>query len=172
MATSSFCRADQSTLPGFLREFGLLPLAERPLLLGSVRRGLIPVLILVAAMGATAFGVLPVPIAFFAAAVMMVLFKVIPLREVYGSLDGPILVMLAALIPVSDSLRRTGATDVIASGLAELRRVAARLWIAGADPGRGDGRYAFPQQCGDGSGHGAHRGRLRGERWDIAPRPS
>lgn len=35
-------------------------------------------------------------------------------------MDGPILVMLAALIPVSDSLRRTGATDVIASWLAEV----------------------------------------------------
>lgn len=112
-------QGNQSTLPGFLREFGLLPLAERPLLLGSVRRGLVPVLILIAAMGATAFGIVPVPLAFFAAAVMMVLFKVIPLREVYGALDGPILVMLAALIPVSDSLRRTGATDVIASSLAD-----------------------------------------------------
>ena len=112
-------QGNQSTLPGFLREFGLLPLAERPLLLGSVRRGLIPVLVLIAAMGATALGIIPVPIAFFAAAVMMVLFRAIPLREVYVALDGPILVMLAALIPVSDSLRRTGATDLIASALSE-----------------------------------------------------
>jgi di/tricarboxylate transporter len=44
----------------------------------------------------------------------------VPLREVYSSIDGPILVMLATLIPVSDSLRRTGATDLIASGLAEI----------------------------------------------------
>ena len=35
----------------------------------------------------------------------MVLFRVMPLREVYAAIDGPILVMLAALIPVSDSLR-------------------------------------------------------------------
>ena len=69
-----------------------------------MRRGIVPVLILLAAMGATAGGLLPVPIAFFAAAVAMVLFRVIPLREVYAAIDGPILVMLAALIPVSDSL--------------------------------------------------------------------
>jgi di/tricarboxylate transporter len=61
-----------------------------------------------------------VEIAFFAAAVMMVLFQVIPIREVYRSVDGPILVMLAALIPVSDSLRRTGATEVISARLAEV----------------------------------------------------
>jgi di/tricarboxylate transporter len=113
-------QGSEQALPQFLRDFSLLPLAERSLLLGSVRRGIVPVLILIAAMGATAFGVLPVPVAFFAAAVAMVLFRVIPIREVYGSIDGPILVMLAALIPVSDSLRRTGATDVIAAVLADL----------------------------------------------------
>ena len=85
-----------------------------------MRRGIVPVLILVAAMGATATSLLPVPVAFFAAAVSMVLFQVIPAREVYAAIDGPILVMLAALIPVSDSLRTTGATDVIAGWLAEL----------------------------------------------------
>ncbi|NGN41093.1 SLC13 family permease [Mesorhizobium sp. CGMCC 1.15528] len=113
-------RGNRQAFPEILREFGLLPLAERPILLGSVRRGVVPVLILLAAMGATAVGLLPVAIAFFAAAVAMVLFKVIPVREVYSAIDGPILVMLAALIPVSDSLRRTGATDVIAGWLAQL----------------------------------------------------
>lgn len=113
-------QGSETWLPQFLRDFGLLPLAERSLLLGSVRRGIVPVLILLAAMGATAYGVVPVAVAFFAAAVAMVLFRVIPIREVYAAVDGPILVMLAALIPVSDSLRRTGATDVIASMLADL----------------------------------------------------
>ena len=103
-----------------LRELGVLPLAERPILLGSVRRGLVPVLILLAAMGATALGLLPVEIAFFGAAVRWCCSGSIPIREVYGAVDGPILVMLATLIPVSDSLRTTGATDVISASLAEL----------------------------------------------------
>jgi len=112
-------QGNPQTMPDILRELGCLPLAERPILLGSVRRGIVPLAILVAAMGATALGLLPVPLAFFTAAVAMVLFRVIPLREVYGAIDGPILVMLAALIPVSDSLRRTGATDIISAWLAE-----------------------------------------------------
>ncbi|MBE1203211.1 SLC13 family permease [Aminobacter carboxidus] len=112
-------QGNRQTLPDILRELGCLPLAERSILLGSVRRGIVPLAILVAAMGATALGLLPVPLAFFTAAVAMVLFRVIPLREVYGAIDGPILVMLAALIPVSDSLRRTGATDIISAWLAE-----------------------------------------------------
>jgi len=113
-------QGNQKSLPEFLRDFGLLPLAERPLLLGSARRGMVPILILMAAMGATAVGAVPVAHAFFAAAVAMVLFRVIPLRNVYSAIDGPILVMLATLIPVSDSLRATGATDVIAAALADL----------------------------------------------------
>lgn len=122
-------QGNPQTMPEILRELGCLPLAERPILLGSVRRGIVPVAILLAAMVATAFGLLPVALAFFTAAVAMVAFRVIPLREVYGAIDGPILVMLATLIPVSDSLRSTGATDVISAWLAN---VASTLPPAGA----------------------------------------
>jgi len=110
-------QAERTRLPELLREFGCLPLAERPILMGSVRQGLVPLAILGAAMAATALGLLPVTIAFFSAAVLMVLFRTIPLRDVYSAMDGPILVMLAAIIPVSDALTTTGATDLIASGL-------------------------------------------------------
>lgn len=113
-------QGNAATIPEILRELGCLPLAERAILLGSVRKGIVPVTILALAMLATAFGLLPVSVAFFAAAVGMVLFKVIPVRDVYQSLDGPILIMLAVLIPVSDSLRSTGATGVIAGELARL----------------------------------------------------
>lgn len=104
-------------LPDLLRAWDCLPLAERKLRLGSVRKGLVPLLILGAAMIATATGLVPVAVAFFAAAVMMVIVKAVPVREVYGSLDAPILLMLAALIPVSDALRTTGGTDLIAGWL-------------------------------------------------------
>ncbi|AZO58242.1 SLC13 family permease [Mesorhizobium sp. M1A.F.Ca.IN.022.06.1.1] len=111
-------QGNATTMPETLRGLGCLPLAERPILLGSVRKGIVPVAILALAMLTTAVGLLPVPVAFFAAAVGIVLFKVIPLRDVYQSLDGPILVMLAILIPVSDSLRTTGATALVAAELA------------------------------------------------------
>ncbi len=47
-------------LPRQLVELGCLPLAERPLRLGSVRRGLIPLAILAGAMMVTAIGLVPV----------------------------------------------------------------------------------------------------------------
>jgi di/tricarboxylate transporter len=109
------------TLPERLRELGCLPLAERSLRLGNARRGLIPLAILVGAMALTAAGWVPVAVAFFGAAALIMLSGALPAREAYARIDWPILVMIGALIPVSDSLRTTGATDLIAhflSGLA------------------------------------------------------
>jgi di/tricarboxylate transporter len=104
-------------MPSILTELGCLPLAEREILLGTSRNVLIPLAILVVAMGATAIGIAPVAMAFFTAALAMVAFGVIPVSEVYRAVDGPILVMLAALIPVADTLRTSGGSDVIAGWL-------------------------------------------------------
>jgi di/tricarboxylate transporter len=104
-------------MPSILTELGCLPLAEREILLGTSRNVLIPLAILVVAMGATALGVAPVAMAFFTAALAMVAFGVIPVSEIYRAVDGPILVMLAALIPVADTLRTSGGSDVIAGWL-------------------------------------------------------
>ena len=103
-----------------LRLLDLVPLAERELKLGVARRRWLPILILAVAMALTAFGVVPVSIAFFGAAVLVVVTGALPLRELYKQTDGPILVMLAALIPVSDSLRSTGATELIADVLSSI----------------------------------------------------
>jgi len=102
------------TLPERLRELGCLPLAERTLRLGSARRGLVPIAILAAAMALTAIGWVPVAVAFFGAAAMVMLAGALPAREAYQRIEWPILIMLGALIPVSDALRTTGATDLIA----------------------------------------------------------
>jgi di/tricarboxylate transporter len=102
------------TLPERLRELGCLPLAERTLRLGSARRGLVPIAVLAGAMVLTALGLVPVAVAFFAAAAVIMLLGALPAREAYQRIQWPIIVMLGALIPVSDALRTTGATDLIA----------------------------------------------------------
>jgi di/tricarboxylate transporter len=104
-------------LPSVMQDFMLLPLAQREVLLGTRRRAFIPLTILALAMATTAAGLLPVAVAFFAAALGMVVFRAIPLADIYKSVDGPILVMLATLIPVSDSLRTTGGSELIANWL-------------------------------------------------------
>ncbi|HKT85335.1 MAG TPA: SLC13 family permease [Novosphingobium sp.] len=110
-------------LPQRLSQFGALPLAERVIRLGNTRRGLLPVAILAAAMLATGTGAVPVAVAFFAGAGLIVVTGTLPVREVYDAIEWPILIMLGALIPVSDSLQTTGASQVIATHLAQIAAV-------------------------------------------------
>ena len=101
-----------------LRELGCLPLAPREIHLGNVRRGLVPIVVLIVAMTLAATGKLPVGIAFFGAGLAIILLGSLTVREAYTSIEWPLLVMIGALIPVSDAIRSTGGADVIASALA------------------------------------------------------
>ena len=109
-----------SLLPERLPELGALPLAERALRLGNPGRGILPVIILAVAMAATATGYVPVAVAFFAAAALILAIGALPLAEAYDSVEWPILIMLGALIPVSDTLRTTGASQILATWLAHV----------------------------------------------------
>lgn len=109
-----------SLLPERLAELGALPLAERALRLGNSGRGVLPVAILAVAMIATATGYVPVAVAFFAAAALILAIGALPLAEAYASVEWPILIMLGALIPVSDTLRTTGASQILATWLAHV----------------------------------------------------
>ena len=104
-------------MPDRLKELGVLPLAERAVALGRTRRAWISMGVLAATIALVAFDVVPVAVAFFGAAVALVLFGALPVREAYDSVEWPILVMLGALIPVSEAVRTTGATDLIAGYL-------------------------------------------------------
>lgn len=104
-------------LPEKLATLGCLPLAEREIRLGTSGKSLLPIAILAVAMAATAAGFVPVAIAFFAAAGIVLASGALPLKDAYDRIEWPILVMLGALIPVSDSLRTTGASDLIANWL-------------------------------------------------------
>lgn len=116
-------------LPERLRDLGALPLAERSIRLGNSGRGWLPIIILAVAMAATASGYVPVAVAFFAAAGLVIATGALPVRDAYEHVEWPILIMLGALIPVSDSLRTTGASQIIATWLAH---VAAALPAWGA----------------------------------------
>jgi di/tricarboxylate transporter len=104
-------------MPDTLQALGILPLAARDVGLGRGRRRWIPLIILLAAIAAVAFKVLPIAMAFFSAAVALVLTKSLTLREAYEAIEWPILILLAALIPVSEAVRTTGATDLMAGWL-------------------------------------------------------
>lgn len=110
-------RGRSDDMPDTLAALGCLPLAERNLRLGDRGRILPAVGILGTAIGLVAFGLVPVTIAFFGAAVLLLLTKTLTLKEAYQQIEWPILILLGALIPVSEALHDTGATGLIAGWL-------------------------------------------------------
>ena len=122
----------ENALPGALRTLGLLPLAEREVRLGDMRRTLAPTVILAGAMILVALKVAPVAIAFFGAAALMIAVGAIRMREAYAALDGPLLVLIACLIPVSDAIRATGGSELIAQTMADLFRGQPAILALGA----------------------------------------
>jgi di/tricarboxylate transporter len=105
-------------LPDILAALGCLPLAERQLNLGRPRKLLVPLAILLLAIAASSLELVPVAIAFVAAAVALVLFGLLSLKEAYGSVEWSILVLLGCLIPIGEAVEHTGTAKLIATSMA------------------------------------------------------
>ncbi|GAC1478913.1 MAG: SLC13 family permease [Acetobacteraceae bacterium] len=106
-----------NALTDVLVQLGCLPLAERHLVLGQRRTRLLPVGILVAALVAIPMGLASAEVAFFVAAVAVVLFRVLTPKQAYDAIDWPIIVMLGCLIPVGEALKDTGAAALMGNAL-------------------------------------------------------
>jgi di/tricarboxylate transporter len=106
-----------SALAEAMTRLGCLPLAERNLAIGRPRSRYVPLAILLGALILIAAGVLRVETGFFVAATLVLLLRLIPVREAYEAIDWPVIVMLGCLIPVGEALKDTGAAGLIASGL-------------------------------------------------------
>ena len=101
-----------------LKSLECLPLIDRAAGFGTSRKDYLPLVVLGVAIMLIAANLVPVTVAFFCAAVIFVLTRVLTLREAYDAIDPPILVLLACMIPISDAISSTGAAEVIAGGLA------------------------------------------------------
>lgn len=97
-----------------MSSIGCLPLVERGLKLQQPQKIYFCLGVFFAALVAAATGFIPIQIAFMTAAVVMILSRIITLREIYDSIDWPIIVLLGAMIPVSKALETTGGAATIA----------------------------------------------------------
>jgi di/tricarboxylate transporter len=100
-----------------LAALGCLPLAERNVPLGRTRNMYLPAIILGVAIVLVSTGTVSVPVGFFGAAVAMLVLQVLTLKEAYDSVEWPVLILFGALIPVSQALQATGATELVAGWL-------------------------------------------------------
>jgi di/tricarboxylate transporter len=105
------------TLSEVIRLLGCLPLAPRDLGLGSRRRIVQSLGIFGLSIAAVVSGLMPVQLAFTLAAMAMVIANLIPLKEIYTSIDWPVIVLLAAMIPVGEALEATGGAAMLAGQL-------------------------------------------------------
>ncbi len=110
-------QGDVDTLAETVATLGCLPLAQRGLHLGKRPEAFVPLLAFGVALGLTAAGVLPVHVAFAAAVAVLVVVEVVSAREVYESIDWPVIVLLGAMIPLGRALETTGGTDLIATAI-------------------------------------------------------
>lgn len=105
------------SLAGFATDFGCVPLAERPLYLPRRRDALLACAIMLAAVGTTALGLAPAPLAFVAGVLAAMATRVVPPRAVYTAIDWPVIVLLGALLPVADAMATTGTAELLARAL-------------------------------------------------------
>lgn len=96
---------------------GCLPLVERGLNLGRQPRLLLCVFIFFAALALTVTGILLIQIAFAAAAAAMIMLGFVTLRELYDSIDWPVIVLLGAMLPVSQALETTGGAQAVGDAI-------------------------------------------------------
>jgi di/tricarboxylate transporter len=111
---------DPERLPSVIGSMGCLPLAERGLQIQRQRKGLLAIGIFVAAVAVASAGFVSLPAAFATAVALMVVVNIVPVRDIYESVDWPVIVLLGAMIPVGGALEASGATAMVASGLVDI----------------------------------------------------
>jgi len=110
----------REALSEVMSTLGCLPLVERGLQIGKPRRLLSGTLIFITAILMATFGLLPIQIAFTAAAVAMLLIGLVSLRELYESIEWPVIVLLGAMFPLSRALETTGGATTIGEAIYNL----------------------------------------------------
>ena len=103
-----------------ITSMGFLPLARRGLRIGYKKNISMSLGIFAASIILVVTGVLPVQVSFTMAAVAMILTGVLPIKEMYTSVDWPVIVLLAAMIPVGEALETTGGAALIAGKIMNL----------------------------------------------------
>ncbi len=112
------------SLQSGLNALGCLPLASRGLRIGTPHKVLLASSIFGLTLASIAFGLVPAATGLVGGAIVMVLAGVIAPGEVYKSINMPVIVLLAAMLPIGQALERTGGSQLIANALLEFGRSA------------------------------------------------
>ena len=110
-------QGEPERLATFASTFGCVPLAERTIRVPSRKRAVLATLIMFFAVLGAALGLMPAALSFGGGVAAIMALRLLPLRQVYESIDWSVVVLLAALIPVAGAMQSTGAADWLADAM-------------------------------------------------------
>ncbi len=99
---------------------GTLPLAERGLELVQRQKAWLATAIFAAAILLSSLGILYLPVALATVVALYTMLRIVPPRQVYESVEWPVIVLLGSLIPIGVALETSGATAQIAGWITTL----------------------------------------------------
>ena len=108
-------QGNEDVLKSVMGELGCLPLASRGLRLGQPRKVAIASLIFIGVILLIMFDAVSTATAMVAGVVAMFFAGLLPIAKLYKSLDLPVIVLLAAMLPVGQALETTGGSELIAT---------------------------------------------------------
>lgn len=107
----------EDALQSTLNSLGCLPLASRGLSITTPRNVLLASAVFAITLATIAFGLLPAATALVTGALVMILVGLIPVGRIYESIDMPVIVLVAAMLPVGQALETSGGSQLIANTL-------------------------------------------------------
>ena len=102
------------------KRLGLLPLADRGQRIIQRDKVWFAVGLFAVAITAASLGLVYLPVALGCVVAAYVLLNIVPIREVYDSVEWPVIVLLGSMIPLGSALQSTGGTTIIADGIVSL----------------------------------------------------
>ncbi|MDZ7644588.1 MAG: SLC13 family permease [Woeseiaceae bacterium] len=99
---------------------GLLPLKDRGQRVLQRNKAWLAVGLFAAAIALASVGIVYLPIALGCVVALYAILDIVPLREVYESIEWPVIVLLGCMIPIGGALQSTGGTSLIANGIIDI----------------------------------------------------
>ena len=113
-------QSDESNLTNIISNLNLLPLAKRDINIDSKGKATYASLTFLFAITLSLFNIFPATISFILAILIYIFLGLLPVRDLYKNIDWPIIVLLGAMIPISEALQNTGTTTLIADQVVNL----------------------------------------------------
>jgi di/tricarboxylate transporter len=101
-------------------QLGCLPLAERGLKILQRRKSGLAIATFAIGIILTSIGLVDMPVALGAVAIVYLITGIVPITELYESIEWPVIILLGSMIPIGMAIESSGITAVIATGIIDV----------------------------------------------------